>query len=126
MPQGTGLKIFSNASLALLLLIIAASLLPSSPSFALLLGLIAVDPLLDVWRYSSGKTQHGFIAFVLEVASAASAMVIMAFALLYLTYTYLPLALLLISIAALDASISFQEAAEMLMSPSSPSSPYLE
>ncbi|MEZ0394545.1 MAG: hypothetical protein ABWK00_05855 [Desulfurococcaceae archaeon] len=123
---GTGLKVFSNASLALLLLIAAAAFLQSSPQFALLTALIAVDPLLDVWRYTSGKRQRGFVAFVLEVASAASAMVIMAFALLYLSYTYLPLALLLLSLAALDASISIQEAAEALASPGALASPYLE
>lgn len=107
--------IFSNASLALLLMIAAAAVLGESWQLAALMALLAVDPLVDVARYAGGKVQRGFGAFLLELFSVGSAVVIMVMSMLYLSYTYLPLSLLLLMLATLDAAVSLEEAFDAII-----------
>lgn len=119
-------RVFSNASLALILLVAAAAVMESSWQLASLLALLSLDALFDVARYVGGSNQRGFLAFLLELLSAGASVTVMLIAMLYLSYSYIPLALLLITLASLDAAVSIQEAFEALSATAPIASDYLE
>ncbi|MGC9117239.1 MAG: hypothetical protein ACP5ID_06575 [Conexivisphaera sp.] len=106
------LEVFANASLAVILIVLAAYAADYDLTYAALLLLLAVDPLYDVYRYVSAARAppaYAAVNVVAEALSIAVSALVLNIALRYLSLGFLWLPLALVALSSLDIAVSMGE-----------------
>ncbi|MGC9106598.1 MAG: hypothetical protein ACP5IE_00185 [Infirmifilum sp.] len=125
------IEVFANASLAVMLIVLAAYTADNDPTYAAILLLIALDPLYDTYRYVNvARTPrlYSTVNIVAESLSITASSIVLNIAIRYLSLGFVWLPLALIALSSLDIAVSMGEILRVAesSSPGSRESPFIE